>query len=297
MGALVSVIMPVHNAGPHLEPAVEALLGQTLPDVEIVLVNDAASDGSADTCRQYAARFPDRVVLLEHAVSRGTGLARAAGIAAASGEYIAFSDHDDMAEPDMLEALTETARRERADMVVAGYTVHRNGMRKPVLPTSLTGVSPTMQSTVLFPVWNKLFRTRFLRDNGITPPPTRTFEDVVFVYKVLACGPRVAFLGGSVYNHILRTGSATYDILLRCETLDGLTDLRNFLVRRGAFRSFLGTYLRMVCLHAVYYPACLFFIDSLWYGHRRRENLRNVWRYLGALLCFVVTGKPRRMQA
>lgn len=294
MRPTVSVIMPVHNAGQHLEPALNALLHQTLNNIQIVLVNDAATDGSADVCRTYAARFPGMITLVEHAASQGTGRARAAGLAAATGEYIAFSDHDDLATPHMLETLVATANKHNADMVVAGYTIHRNGIQKPVMPAGMTNASLGKQQTVLFPVWNKLFRTDFLRQNDITPPPTRTFEDAVFVYKTLACGPNVAFVNSSLYNHMLRTSSATYDILLRCETLDGLADLRTFLVRRGLFRSFFGMYLRMVCRHAVYYPACLFFIDSLWHGHRRSHNVCNVWRYVAEFFHFIITGRRGR---
>lgn len=297
MRPIVSVIMPVHNAGQYLEPALNALLHQTLSNIQIVLVNDAATDGSADVCRLYAQRFPGMITLVEHAASLGTGRARAAGIAVATGEYIAFSDHDDLATPHMLETLVTAARKRKADMVVAGYTIHRNGIQKPVMPSGMVSATLGKQQTVLFPVWNKLFRTDFLRQNDITPPPTRTFEDVVFVYKALACGPNVAFVDSSLYNHILRTGSATYDILLRCETLDGLADLRAFLIRRGLFRNFFSMYLRMVCLHAVYYPACLFFIDSLWHGHRRSHNVRNVWRYLAAFFRFIITGSRGRTSA
>ena len=60
----VSVVMPVHNAMPYLDIAVESILGQTFEDFEFVILDDASTDGSRERLREWAAR-DERIRLLE----------------------------------------------------------------------------------------------------------------------------------------------------------------------------------------------------------------------------------------
>ena len=291
MPVTVSVVVPVRNAIRYLAQTMEVLLAQTLADAEIVLVDDGSDDGSGEMCRAWAREHPGRVTLVTPANPVGTGRARQLGIAAASGEYVAFADADDIAAPDMLEALHHAALQHGADMVIAGYAVHRRATSFTVRADERPGTPLRHRTDILAPVWNKLFRKEFLLANDITFPASKMFEDGVFVYKALACGPRVALCPGVVYTYIRRDHSVSSDIMMRCEAMDSLADLRAFLKKRGVFRDFLAVYARLVFLHCVYYPACLVGIDSVWHGHRRMENLRNVLPYLRELLCFIMTGR------
>ena len=100
----VTVVVPVHNAGAFLAPALDSVLAQTYRDLEVVVVDDASSDGSDGLIRAYAAAHPRwfRAVLLERNV--GVAAARNAGIAASSGgELVALLDHDDRWHADYLE--------------------------------------------------------------------------------------------------------------------------------------------------------------------------------------------------
>ena len=60
----VSVVMPVHNAMPYLDIAVESILGQTLQSFEFVILDDASTDGSTERLREWARRDP-RIRLIE----------------------------------------------------------------------------------------------------------------------------------------------------------------------------------------------------------------------------------------
>ncbi|MEG6506608.1 glycosyltransferase family 2 protein [Nitratidesulfovibrio sp. 1201_IL3209] len=293
MTVAVSVIVPVRNAAAYLPQAMERLLVQTMAAAEIVLVDDGSADGSDALCRAYAREHPGRVRLVANAVSVGTGRARQLGIAAASGEYVAFADADDIPAPDMLENLHRAALRRDADMVIASYVVSRRSTTFSVLADERPGIPLRNRTDILAPVWNKLFRKSFLLANGIAFPASRMFEDGVFVYKALGCGPRVALCPEVVYTYIRRDHSVSSDVMLRCDAMDSLADMRAFLGGRGVFREFLPVYAKLVFLHCVYYPACLVCIDSVWHGHRRQENLRNVLPYLRELLCFIMTGRRR----
>src|SRR5207302_7707366 len=63
-GNLISVVMPVYNALPHLDAAVRSILDQTFRDFEFVIYDDGSTDGSAERLRDWAARDP-RIRLIE----------------------------------------------------------------------------------------------------------------------------------------------------------------------------------------------------------------------------------------
>jgi len=97
----VSVLMPVHNGGHFLRPALESLSIQTFADFEILVVNDGSTD---DTANQLAAWPDPRLRVLTFPVNRGEAAARNHGLAAARGRYIALLDSDDLAYPTRLAA-------------------------------------------------------------------------------------------------------------------------------------------------------------------------------------------------
>jgi glycosyltransferase involved in cell wall biosynthesis len=93
--------MPVHNALPYLDAAVESILGQSFPDFEFVILDDASTDGSTDRLREWAAHDP-RIRLLEE--KRNLGPARSSDrvARAASASIVARMDADDISYPERL---------------------------------------------------------------------------------------------------------------------------------------------------------------------------------------------------
>ena len=113
----VSIIIPVYNAAPFLRECIDSVLAQTYTAWELILVDDASTDGSADICRQYAAR-DERVRLIS--ADRGeVSATRNKGIDAARGHYIMFVDADDALTPDALTRLRSHA--DIADIVVGQF--------------------------------------------------------------------------------------------------------------------------------------------------------------------------------
>lgn len=100
MAALVSILIPVFNAERYLNSAIESVRAQTYRDLEIIVVNDGSTDGSAAILRDLAADDPRIVVILQPNGGISSALNR--GIAAASGSYIARMDADDLMLPDRI---------------------------------------------------------------------------------------------------------------------------------------------------------------------------------------------------
>jgi len=101
----VSVIIPVLNMRRFLRDAVESVYAQTVPDWELLLVDDGSDDGSLDLALEYVRRDSPRVRVLAPSPSdiHGASAARNRGLRVARGEYIAFLDADDIWLPDKLE--------------------------------------------------------------------------------------------------------------------------------------------------------------------------------------------------
>jgi len=99
----VSVIMPAWNGALHIREAVESVLGQTVSDLELIVVDDGSADATLEVLR--AVSDPRLIVVPQP--KRGAGSARNAGIALSRGRYIAHIDHDDTWPHDRLERLLQ----------------------------------------------------------------------------------------------------------------------------------------------------------------------------------------------
>lgn len=104
-----SVIIPVHNKLPHLERSINSVLRQTYPELELIIVDDASTDGSSEKLKE----FSDVRIRLFNRPEPGAGgyLARNLGIDKACSEWICFLDADDEWAPDLLHILKSTIIR------------------------------------------------------------------------------------------------------------------------------------------------------------------------------------------
>lgn len=102
MPDLISVVIPTHNRCERLRQAIESVRTQSWKDLEIIVVDDASTDGTPALMAELSTIEP-RIRHIRNAVSLGGGGARNAGIAAARGEYVAFLDDDDLWLPEKLQ--------------------------------------------------------------------------------------------------------------------------------------------------------------------------------------------------
>lgn len=105
ISGLVSVVIPAYNVGPHIAEAIESVLAQDYPQVEIIVVDDGSKD---DTAEVVASRYPQ--VTLIRKENGGAATARNAGIRTARGEFVAFLDADDIWLPGKLTAQVDYLR-------------------------------------------------------------------------------------------------------------------------------------------------------------------------------------------
>jgi glycosyltransferase involved in cell wall biosynthesis len=97
----ISVVIPTYNCAHLLPNAIRSAYAQTVPPLEVIVVDDGCTDDTADVARTMAASLPSNFTLIQKP-NGGEASARNCGVAAASGEYIAFLDQDDVWLPDKL---------------------------------------------------------------------------------------------------------------------------------------------------------------------------------------------------
>ena len=115
----LSVIVPVYNVEPYIRRCLDSILAQTYENLEIILVDDGSTDRSGEICDAYQAK--DGRIQVIHKKNGGIVSARTAGVLCATGEYTTFADSDDWVEEKACEAMVNTLKRYRPDVLVLGY--------------------------------------------------------------------------------------------------------------------------------------------------------------------------------
>lgn len=208
----VSVILPVHEAGPALVAGLERLAATDLTGCEIVLVDDGSTDGSGALLESFAQGRRDTVVLR---LPRNGGVAQARNLALrrAGGEYLWFVDWDDEWDPAIVRTMLRRARSTQADVVVC-RAVRDDAAAEPLdgLPQALVMTGPEAFDLVLRGrlrgyLWSKLVRRTAL---GRDPfPRQRSQSDFCGIVPVLASCGVVATEPTVLYRHLTRPGSIT----------------------------------------------------------------------------------------
>lgn len=184
---LISVIVPVYKAEAFIARCVDSILSQTLPEFEMILVDDGSPDGSGAICDEYARR--DGRVRVIHRENGGAAAARNTGLDFASGDWIAFIDSDDIAHPDYLRFLHEAVVNNHADVAACRYKSFSDEYEltcgeafyklSPDTPESYW-VGDRTGATV---PWGKLYERSLFE--GVRFPEGRIGEDEFVTYKIL----------------------------------------------------------------------------------------------------------------
>lgn len=113
---VVTVVMANYNGARHIAAAVRSVLNQTLPDLQLIVVDDASTDSSLDVLATEVGADP-RVTVIRQAGNAGPGAARNRALDLARGRWIAIVDSDDELEPDRFAVMVARAETDEADLV------------------------------------------------------------------------------------------------------------------------------------------------------------------------------------
>lgn len=188
MDKLVSIVVPVYNAGAFIEKTIQMVLAQTYTEWELLLVDDASSDDGRSRIEAYCQR-DERIRLLVKERNEGAAQARNTGIENAKGRYLAFLDADDIWFPEKLERELHFMEKKDAAFAFTAYEFgdeEGRGTGKIVnVPETLT-YKEALSRTVIFTT-TVIFDLAKI-EKSLVRMPNVPSEDTATWWKVLRNG-------------------------------------------------------------------------------------------------------------
>lgn len=211
----VSIILPIYNVEKYLDRCMQTLLGQTLREIEIVMVDDGSPDNCPVMCDRYAAA--DSRIKVIHKKNAGLGMARNSGLEIATGEYVAFLDSDDYVDIHTYEILYKTAiENETPQAVYCGlnkvkdsgevYSTHSdyatftrilgNNNCKRVATEMVARLDRGRGAKYYMSVWHAIYSREFMHVHDIKFCSEREFmsEDLIFDMDFFSVADNVVFI-------------------------------------------------------------------------------------------------------
>ena len=240
----VSVIVPVYNTEKYLEKCLDALVHQTLDDIEIVIVNDGSTDTSVKIIERFKRDYPEKIKFISKE-NGGQATARNVGIKAASGKYIGFADSDDCVDRSMFEKMYELAEKKSCDMVECNFHFvqeTKNGLHELKARGNVRNYKNRKDMFIDPQVspWNKLYRRDVLLESGILFPEGLIYEDTAFYIKTISFIERSAYLDEKLVYYYLR-GNSTMNANKSRKVADifsVLQDILDFYNNKGLFQQY-----------------------------------------------------------
>ncbi|WP_179893545.1 glycosyltransferase family 2 protein, partial [Streptomyces sp. wa1002] len=213
---LLSVVVPVHNVEAYLEDCLRSVADQTLEAIEVVMVDDGSTDGSARIAAEFAAR--DGRFRLVRQRNAGLSAARNTGVrhTTPTVPYLAFADSDDIVVHDAYERMTASLESTGSDLVTGNvWRLTAQGRQQAWQYRWLTATRPrthiTRDPRLLADrvAWNKVFRRSFWDAHGFAFPVGKLYEDTPVMIPAHHLAGSVDVLHGHVYYWRVREGSIT----------------------------------------------------------------------------------------
>ena len=191
---LISVIVPVYNCGAYLPQCIESILAQTYKNLQIILIDDGATDNSGKICDDYAKK--DTRIEVIHQKNAGVSQARNAGLKIAKGKYIGFVDGDDYISPGMYDYLYALNKEYNTAMSFCNFYIltEISEEQKPLIPSNsvLTANEALSLSVQQLFIWNKLFSADLFK--GLAFPKDISYgEDMFILLELFKRAGKIAY--------------------------------------------------------------------------------------------------------
>jgi glycosyltransferase involved in cell wall biosynthesis len=222
--AAISVIIPSYNCAPYLAESLDSVLGQSVRDLEVIVVDDGSTDDTAAVLARYGGRI--EVISAPHA---GYAAARNLGLERARGEWIAYHDADDVALPDRL-AFQQACLTEHvgADGVVCNGTRLESGepVVSPALARRCAGRRLAAEDLFAgFPLYLQaaLVRRAAFAAAGAFDAGFRIYPDMEYGYRLFARA-HLLYVDRPVFRYRSHAGNVTRDRLAGREEIARILD-------------------------------------------------------------------------
>ena len=234
---LISIIIPVYNAGKYLDKCISSAANQTYRNIEILLIDDGSTDASKEICDSWSSQ-EDKIRVI-HQENGGVSKARNTGVKNARGNFLMMIDSDDYISPFMVEELFRGYSLTNADIVICDY--EQGELREYSFVAGLSDFRDMDFKMIMNCVyseghdalryispWGKLYKKALF--NGLTYPEGRIFEDIYITHQILYKAERIVVTDQKLMYYFRHADSIMHRPfhLGKLDYLDALKDRMNF---------------------------------------------------------------------
>lgn len=219
----VTIAIAVYNVEKYVEKCIDSVLNQNFTDYEVLVVDDRGKDNSIGLVEQIAKSHSngEKIRIIHHEKNLGTGAVRNTSMDEAKGEYIFFMDGDDYLAPNSIQLLYDAMTANNADIVMGNHQqvlpngkIESTSNFKPGSYVSEYAITKWMENNesnfYIVATWNKLFKTSFLRNNGVRCVPWHRQEDIFFAFQTVLAAKSIVTIPDVTYFWVQVPGSCMH---------------------------------------------------------------------------------------
>lgn len=268
----LSVIVPVYNGEAYIDRALDSILCQTEPSLEVVVINDGSKDGSLEKLRSWEKK-DSRVKVIDKK-NEGVSIARNEGMKMAKGTYLTFLDVDDYIEKDAYFTVLQVLEETKSQACLCSFWDENDKQKEPVfLPWSTGTVLDTekiweqlipwmikvypedgIEGNIFGSVWRVFVRKDVWEQTEVYfDPGLKIAEDFDFCVHLFSKTNRIAVVKEPLY-HYIRWEQTTLSVYRKNHFKEGMENqrrLKEFLIENGKYeqlkKRFIGSYVD-VCI-------------------------------------------------
>ncbi|WP_251908456.1 glycosyltransferase family 2 protein [Lentilactobacillus kefiri] len=210
---LITISIPAYNLGTYLAKTLNSIFDQTYQNFEIILVDDASTDRTSQTIKEFANK-DDRIRAHYFQSHQGVSKARNYAIDHAKGDIIVFVDGDDLLEPQYLEVMAKGLADPKVDLVAVGYNWGWRGGHSGSSDfrevSKIDAYDSINQRGGDFGgyTWNKGFKMSVIKENNIRFDESLDLaEDLLFTADYVFVSHKFLFYPGALYTKVSRSNS------------------------------------------------------------------------------------------
>ncbi|MCR5785341.1 MAG: glycosyltransferase [Eubacterium sp.] len=265
----VSIVIPIYNVEKYLRECIDSVLAQTYENIEVICVDDGSEDDSYQILSEYKEKDSRIITLKQNHMY--AGVARNYGFEVSNGEYVIFLDADDVFHPELIEKIVNRAAETDADIViykgmglddVSGQThrLYAKELETEALDADINGFSGKDISKNIFQltdtwVWDKLYKSSFIREKKIKFQDTAVINDAFFCCLAYAEAGKIAIVDEYLMKHrtsVITSVEYTRAPHWKC-TFKMLEKLRIELESRNLYKEFEQSYINLAAERVVFY--------------------------------------------
>jgi len=245
---MVSIIIPIYNSERFLTECLESIRNQTYKDIEVLCIDDGSTDSSANIIKRYT-NTDYRFVYISQ-THTNAGKARNTGIDKACGDYLLFIDSDDFIEVDLVENLIRYTNNYHADIYVFKYRLYDDltkttssdifGYREGLMSNFvLSDIEKNTFEFTNISVWNKMYKSNFIRRNGIRFMTMHAINDLYFSWRALLSAESIVLCNTIGTYYRINSGLSISDDIKRLSScfIEAFMEINNYAKEIGRWEA------------------------------------------------------------